>query len=127
MKQTADQLDQAEPVISTIAADPSLHGLAQVMGMIGIGIEQGKMQLDKVAPFYGKMADTIEGALAGRRSCRSRSRISSAATAARAYPNRRFVQIKPKLDYGDLEPGRSRDRRRQRGDPRPQADAGSTA
>ena len=104
VKQTADQLDQAEPVISTIAADPSLHGLAQVMGMIGIGIEQGKMQLDKVAPFYGKMADTIEGALAGKVVPFSFQDLVGG-DGGQAYPNRRFVQIKPKLDYGDLEPG----------------------
>ena len=106
VKQTADQLNQAEPVISTIAADPSLHGLAQVMGMIGIGIEQGKMQLDKVAPFYGKMADTIEGALAGRTVPFSFQDLIGG-DGGQSYPNRRFVQIKPKLDYGNLEPGQA--------------------
>ena len=76
----------------------------QMAGMISIGIEQGKTPLDQVAPFFGKMADSIEGALSGKLVPFSFQAIIGGAD-DQANPNRRFVQIKPKLDYGNLEPG----------------------
>jgi hopanoid biosynthesis associated RND transporter like protein HpnN len=105
VQQVADQLSKAQPLIGTLAADPSLHGLMQMVGMIGIGVEQGKTPLDQVAPFYGHIADSIEGALAGKMVPFSFQDLVGG-SAGQANPNRRFVQIKPKLDYGALEPGR---------------------
>ncbi len=104
VKQAAEQLGRAEPLISTLAADPSLRGLSQMIGMMGIGIEQGKIPLDQVRPFFGRMADSIEGALAGRVVPFSFQDLAGG-SGGQANPNRRFVQIKPKLDYGALEPG----------------------
>ncbi len=104
VQQTADQLNKAQPLISTLAADPSLHGLSQMIGMMGIGIEQGKIPLEQVQPFFSHMADSIEGALAGRVVPFSFQGLAGGAE-GQAHPNRRFVQIKPKLDYGNLEPG----------------------
>ncbi len=104
VQQVADQLGKAQPLLATLAADPSLRGLMQMAGMISIGIEQGKTPLDQVAPFFGKMADSIESALAGRLEPFSFQTIIGGGD-DQASPNRRFVQIKPKLDYGNLEPG----------------------
>ena len=104
VKQVAEQLDKAEPLIGTLAADPSLRGLAQLIGMMGIGIEQGKLPLDQVQPFFAHMADSVEGALDGRLVPFSFQGLAGG-TDGQAFPNRRFVQIKPKLDYGALEPG----------------------
>ncbi|WP_237476811.1 MMPL family transporter [Lichenibacterium dinghuense] len=104
VQQVAAQLDKAEPLISTLAADPSLRGLSQMVGMMGIGIEQGKIPLQQVQPFFAHMADSIEGALAGRLVPFSFQGLAGGSD-DQAYPNRRFVQIKPKLDYGALEPG----------------------
>ncbi len=105
VQQVADQLGKAQPLLATLAADPSLRGLMQMAGMISIGIEQGKTPLDQVAPFFGKMADSIEGALAGKLVPFSFQAIVGGNADDQASPNRRFVQIKPKLDYGNLEPG----------------------
>ncbi|MBE7220839.1 MAG: hopanoid biosynthesis-associated RND transporter HpnN, partial [Caulobacteraceae bacterium] len=66
VKEIAAQLDKAQPLISTLADDPSLRGLSQMVGMMGIGIEQGKIPLAQVQPFFAHMADSIEGALAGK-------------------------------------------------------------
>ena len=105
VQQVADQLGKAQPLLATLAADPSLRGLMQMAGMISIGIEQGKTPLDQVAPFFGKMADSIEGALSGKLVPFSFQAIVGGNADDQATPNRRFVQIKPKLDYGNLEPG----------------------
>ncbi len=104
VQQVADQLNKAQPLIATLADDPSLRGLSQMIGMMGIGIEQGKIPLDQVQPFFGHMADTIDGALAGKLVPFSFQGLAGG-TDDQAYPNRRFVQLKPKLDYGALEPG----------------------
>ncbi len=104
VQQVADQLGRAQPLLATLAADPSLRGLSQMVGMMGIGIEQGKIPLDQVQPFFGHMADTIEGALAGRLVPFSFQGLAGG-NDGQTYPNRRFVQLKPKLDYGALEPG----------------------
>ncbi|RYB07035.1 MMPL family transporter [Lichenibacterium ramalinae] len=104
VRQAADQLGKAQPLLATLAADPSLRGLSQMVGMMGIGIEQGKIPLDQVQPFFSKMADSIEGALAGRVVPFSFQALAGG-NDGQAYPNRRFVQLKPKLDYGALEPG----------------------
>ena len=104
VQQVSDQLNKAQPLISTLADDPSLRGLSQMIGMMGIGIEQGKIPLAQVQPFFGHMADTVEGALAGRLVPFSFQGLAGGSD-DQANPNRRFVQIKPKLDYGALEPG----------------------
>ncbi len=104
VRQAADQIGKAEPLLGTLAADPSLRGLSQMVGMMGIGIEQGKIPLGQVQAFFGHMADSIEGATAGRFVPFSFQDLAGG-SAGQAYPNRRFVQVKPKLDYGALEPG----------------------
>ena len=104
VRQAADQIGKAEPLLGTLAADPSLRGLSQMVGMMGIGIEQGKIPLEQVRAFFGHMAESIEGASAGRLVPFSFQGLTGGST-GQTYPNRRFVQIKPKLDYGALEPG----------------------
>ena len=104
VQQVSDQLNKAQPLISTLADDPSLRGLSQMVGMMGIGIEQGKIPLAQVQPFFGHMADTVEGALAGKLVPFSFQGLAGGAD-GQAHPDRRFVQLKPKLDYGALEPG----------------------
>ena len=104
VQQVADQLNKAQPLIATLADDPSLRGLSQMIGMMGIGIEQGKIPLAQVQPFFAHMADTVEGALGGKIVPFSFQGLAGGSD-DQAYPDRRFVQIKPKLDYGALQPG----------------------
>ena len=104
VQEVVSQLGKAEPLLGTLAADPSLRGLSQMVGMMGIGIEQGKIPLEQVQPFFGHMAESIEGALEGRLVPFSFQALAGG-DGGQASPNRRFVQLKPKLDYGALEPG----------------------
>ena len=104
---TVDQLTKAEPVLAQMALDPTLRGFMTTMSMISIGVERGQTPLDQISSLIGKVANTIEGALSGRVVPFSLQQLlATPGTKPEDIPGkRRFVQIKPRLDFGNLEPG----------------------
>ena len=105
VQETVDQLAKSQPLLAQLASDPSLRGFMTMMSLVSIGVERGQTPLDQVAPFFGKAADTIEGALGDKFVPFSFQQLFSGDSSQAEQGKRRFVQIKPKLDYGKLEPG----------------------
>ncbi len=66
VRATVDQLTKSRPLLAQLAADPSLRGFMTTLSMVSIGVERGQTPLDQTAPFFGKAADTVEGALNGK-------------------------------------------------------------
>ena len=48
IKQTTDGLNSALPLLSTLAADPSLRGVMKVLSFAADGVQQGKIKLDQL-------------------------------------------------------------------------------
>ncbi len=108
VKATAEQLSQAQPLLGQIASDPSLRGFMTTLSLLSIGVERGQTPLDQIAGLATKVAETIDGALAGRMvpfSLQGLLADPADAGTDEAPGKRRFVLVKPKLDYSNLEPG----------------------
>jgi hopanoid biosynthesis associated RND transporter like protein HpnN len=122
------QLEQARPLINTLAHDPSLRGVADTVATIlGMPLESGQVDLAGFAVPFNKSADTIEQLLAGKRAALSWSAMAEdaagkpAASPASGGQNEKtrssvpvqkpgtlassFVAISPVLDYASLEAG----------------------
>jgi hopanoid biosynthesis associated RND transporter like protein HpnN len=102
--ETADALTKAEPLLATLAADPSLRGVASALESGLTGVEVGRLKLDAMTRPLTLAADTLDNVLAGRPA--SFSWVSMAqGRAPEARELRRFIEIDPVLDFTALEPG----------------------
>ena len=104
VKTSADRLDQANPLLSTLAYDPTLRGISSAVQLIATGVVRGKLPLDQAQPLFAKFAVPMDEALAGKSSPFSwQSLFLDPKDYARGL--RRFVIAKPKLNFDDIEPG----------------------
>lgn len=104
LEATAKGLSQAGPLVRTLAGDPSLRGLVQAMSLVLSGVRGNLVQLDAAAPAFNRAAATVEDALAGRPATFSWQAVM---TGKDPEPQdvRRFINVRPVLDYTALEPG----------------------
>ena len=105
VEKTAQQLGQAEPLISQLAVDPSLRGLLETLQLALTGVEANKITLDKMAPVLTTVADTVEKVQAGK-PVNFSWHVLLNGPSADGSDLRRFIDIRPKLDFTALEPGR---------------------
>jgi uncharacterized protein len=100
----ADQMVQAQPLIGTLAADPSLRGLFDALDLTAQGIERGEAKGDELDHPFMVFADAVEASLAGKYHPLSwQSLLTGRKPSTREL--RKFVLVQPVLDYSDLEPG----------------------
>ena len=107
VRDTTAQLIQAQPFLGPLAADPSLRGVAQTLTTLSQGVSSGDAKLADVdAPVKG-LADAFEGVLARRPTFFSWQALvaQGGAKGGLTAPTRRFVLVKPRLDYAALQPG----------------------
>ena len=93
----------AQPFLGQLAADPSLRGLFSALGLVVQGVEHGDA-VSGVAPALAKFHASLASAAAGHPQPLSWEELLAGKLADQAG-RFRFVLIKPKLDYGALEPG----------------------
>jgi uncharacterized protein len=105
VEKIAAQLGQAEPLISQLAVDPSLRGLIESLQLGLTGVELNKITLDKMAPLLTTLAETVETVQAGKAVNFSWHVLLNGASPD-GSDLRRFIDIRPKLDFTALEPGR---------------------
>jgi len=100
----ADQMVQAQPLIGTLAADPSLRGLFDALDLTAQGIERGEANIEDLNRPFAVFADTVEASLAGKYHPLSwETLLTGIKPTAREL--RKFVLVQPVLDYSELEPG----------------------
>jgi hopanoid biosynthesis associated RND transporter like protein HpnN len=100
----ADHMVAAQPMIGTLAADPSLRGLFDALSLAGEGIRSGETagaELD--APFEA-FADTLEASLDGAQRPLSWQSLLTGRTPG-TVELRRFLLVQPVLDFDELQPG----------------------
>ncbi|MDW8315877.1 MAG: MMPL family transporter [Rhodovarius sp.] len=95
------RLIEAQPMLGTLAADPSLRGIAALLQSAMEGVARGEASLDPLAEALAAFAEAAEAALAGRVAEPDWTRLLTGRGAA-ALERRRFVLIQPRLDFAAL-------------------------
>jgi uncharacterized protein len=99
-----DGLTKAEPLLTALAADPTLRGVAGVLESGLTGVEVGQLKLDALTRPLTLAADTLDNVLAGRPASFSWVSVTQG-RAPEPYELRRFIDVDPVLDFTALEPG----------------------
>lgn len=104
VKETTQQLIKAQPFLGGLAADPSIRGIMTNLDTILLGVKTGNAHLSDIDGPMARFADTFDAAAQGRTEFLS---WRSLVTGAKPKPEelRRFIEVKPRLDFDALEPG----------------------
>lgn len=104
VQHTTEELIRAQPFLGTLSADPTLRGLAQALAYIPKGEEQGAIEAKDFASPLTRLSATIDALLAGRPAAFSWGELMTG-EAPSVHELRRFISVKPVLDFDDLQPG----------------------
>ncbi|HEY1887527.1 MAG TPA: MMPL family transporter, partial [Roseiarcus sp.] len=104
VQRNMNELIKAEPFLGTLAFDPTLRGILGAISQSLEGVRRQKTTLEDMRPAVVAIADALEGVEQGRRPTFSWRRLISG-RAPEPSDLRRFVDIQPVLNYGDLAPG----------------------
>ncbi|HEX4118093.1 MAG TPA: MMPL family transporter [Rhizomicrobium sp.] len=105
VKDTTQQLIRAQPFLGGLAADPSLRGIMTNLSTYLLGVQTGQAKLADFDNAMARFADVFTAAAQGKVEYLSwRSLITGAA--AKPEEIRRFIEVKPRLDFNALEPGK---------------------
>ncbi|MCC6888957.1 MAG: MMPL family transporter [Hyphomicrobiales bacterium] len=100
----ATQFSQAQLLIQVLHTDPSLRGLVQALTFGLAGLQRKLFTLDDMARPLSMIAATLEDVVAGRPASFSwRALVNGRPPSAGEL--RRYILIKPVLDFTALEPG----------------------
>jgi hopanoid biosynthesis associated RND transporter like protein HpnN len=100
---TLNQLSAAQGFLGPLAADPSLRGVMTAMDSAAVGVQHGQATLAQLDKPMAGMADALDKLEAGQPAFFSWQALF--ASGPHAAGSRQFILVRPKLDYGDLEPG----------------------
>jgi uncharacterized protein len=103
---TAGQLEAAAPLIEIMAGDPSIRGLTGALETGLAGVKRGQVKLDNTERPFNLISQTVEDILNKGTATFSWRELTSDKPLTDA-DRRAFIEFKPKLDYSELEPGKS--------------------
>jgi len=104
VQDTTQQLIKAQPFLGGLASDPSLRGIMTNLNTVLLGVGAGQAKLADIDSAMTRFAGVFDAAAHGKTEYMSwRSLI----TGAKPKPEeiRRFIEVKPRLDFNALEPG----------------------
>jgi uncharacterized protein len=104
LEQQMKLLTQAQRLIATMAADPSLRGVIRSLQFALLGVQSGKLTLDDMKWPLTRAADTLEQVQANKPASFS-WQVLVRGQEAQASDLLRFLQITAVLDYSELQPG----------------------
>src|SRR5262249_35158180 len=100
------KLGEGKPLIQALAQDSNLRGLTTALNYGLIGARMNQYTLDNLAGTLNMAADTLDNVVAGRPASFSwRAMLNG--RPPDASERRRFVEIRPVLDYSALTPGKA--------------------
>src|SRR5262249_32850782 len=102
--QATEQLIRAQPLLGTLAADPTLRGFAEALNYLALGVKAGHIKLEDFDKPLSRLAAALEALAANRKTAFSWGELMLGEALDRR-DSRRFIEVKPVLDYGSLEPG----------------------
>ncbi|MGD8809799.1 MAG: MMPL family transporter, partial [Gammaproteobacteria bacterium] len=102
LEDLSDKLIEAQPLLATLSADPTLRGLADILAL---AIEQSDASAAAaIAPALNRIAATVRKLEEGRDARLSWQSIMSDAPAEGGATARKFILVQPVLDHGSLDP-----------------------
>ena len=101
---TTSQLIRAQPFLGALAADPSLRGLMSSLDTVLLGVSHSQASLADIDAPLSRFADVFGAAAKGNVDYLSWRAMFSGAP-PKPQEIRRFVEVKPKLDFNALQPG----------------------
>jgi uncharacterized protein len=104
LKTNLDALSKAEPLIRDLATDQSLRGLTSAVDNALLGVRSKYIALDDLAESFNTTSDAFEKIIAGQPASFS-WRVLAQRKPAEPKDLRGFIEVRPVLDYGALEPG----------------------
>jgi uncharacterized protein len=104
--ETTKKLGDAKALIQALAQDPNLRGLTTALNYGLIGARMNHYSLDDLSGTLNMVSDTLDAVLAGRPASFSwRAMLNG--RPPKADETRRFIEIRPVLDYTALTPGKA--------------------
>jgi hopanoid biosynthesis associated RND transporter like protein HpnN len=104
LRQTTERMVEAQPLLGTLAADPSSRGILAALALMLQGVERGDVALAGLAQPLDVLARTAEAAAARRAEPLDWTALLLDRTPS-PRELRRFVLVRPRLDYAALSPG----------------------
>src|ERR1700730_16096587 len=104
LQRTIKELSRARPFLMALASDPSLRGIVKAVSFINQGVQAQAGTLDDFDRPMALLGDAFDGVLA-RRPVFFSWRGLLAEQPADPRELRRFIEVKPVLDYAALMPG----------------------
>src|SRR3984893_2875266 len=104
LEKVAQQLIAAQPLIGSLAHDPSLRGLFDALATVVSGAGKDAAAVAQLDPTLTMIGDVVQGVVDGKPESLSWQQMM---TGRKAEPRdlRRFVVTRPVLDFTGLEPG----------------------
>jgi hopanoid biosynthesis associated RND transporter like protein HpnN len=103
VRDATERIIAAQPLLGTLAADPSLRGVARAVELVAEGLARREGDPAQLRPALGALAGAAEAAAAGRV-----APVDWAALFTGRAPEpgalRRFLLVRPVLDFGALAP-----------------------
>ena len=100
----SEQLIAAQPLIGSLARDPSVRGLFDTLALFVAGAGQDAAAIDRLNPTLAAIGEAVQAVLDGRSEPFSWQQMMTGRT-AEPRERRRFVLARPMLDFGALERG----------------------
>jgi hopanoid biosynthesis associated RND transporter like protein HpnN len=108
VRSTTESLMRAQPMLASLAADPSLRGVLTALSMSLQGVKYGQAKLADFDAEMTVLAETFEKAAAGQPAFMSwRGLLAGASPTIGGSDTRQVILVKPVLQFGDLQPGRA--------------------
>ncbi|HEV2651396.1 MAG TPA: MMPL family transporter, partial [Rhizomicrobium sp.] len=104
VKSTVDQMIAAEPFLGPLAADPSLRGVMNALSTALEGVTRGQAKLEQLQRPIEGIDGTLSKVVGGEKAFLSWRSLITGKPASR-QETRRFIEVKPALDFSALEPG----------------------
>lgn len=104
LQKVADQLIEAQPLLGTLTADPSLRGVFGTLNLALEGVERGIIPLSGFERPIAAIADSVESVTQGHPKPVSWQTMLTGRTPV-PMELRRFIVTQPVLDYTALQPG----------------------
>lgn len=103
LRRATERLIAAQPLLGTLAADPTLSGVSRAVGLIAEGIERGEGEPETLLPPLRALAGAAAAAGEGRAPPLDWAALLTG-RAPDPLETRRFVLLRPRPDFSALAP-----------------------
>jgi uncharacterized protein len=104
VEKTTRHLIAAQPLLGSLAADPSLRGVMDTLSHLAEGVVHGDAKLSDVATPFRALADSLQSVLSGKSAPLS-WRTLIVGRPPRLREVRHTILVQPKLEFSALQPG----------------------